>query len=134
MKNFSISADKLAISFSALCAIHCLVLPLLIIFLPSIASLGLNQEAFHGWMVAAVIPTSLYALTIGCTKHDNFSVASYGSIGLLILLAAFLFGEHVLGELGEKGLTLIGTIIIALAHLKNYQLCRQQKDDCCPNE
>ncbi len=56
IQNFT---DKMAISLSLLCAIHCLALPLLIVLLPSITALQLYGEDFHLWMLLAVIPTSL---------------------------------------------------------------------------
>lgn len=131
MKNSLITADKLAISFSALCLVHCLVLPLLIVMLPTIGTLALQQEIFHQWMVIAVIPTSLYALTLGCKKHKQLSLIKFGIVGLIMLISALFIGELSFGELGEKLLTLFGASIIAIAHIKNYRLC-QQADDCCP--
>lgn len=130
MKVFPISPDKLAIGFSTLCVMHCLALPLLIVLLPSVGSLSLQQEVFHLWMVIAVIPTSLYALTLGCKKHKKTVLFKYGIVGLIMLIAALSVGEHLMGELGEKLFTLIGAIIIAVAHIKNYRLC-QQADKCC---
>lgn len=131
MKVPAISPDKLAIGLSGLCLLHCLALPLFIILIPSIASLPLAQEAFHLWMVLAVIPTSLYALTLGCKKHNQISLVGYGIVGLTALISALVFG-HQLGEAGEKVMTTIGAFIIAFAHLKNYRLCKQAKHCPCP--
>ena len=129
MKQLSPTADKFAIVFSAMCVIHCLALPLLLIFIPSMASLPLNQEAFHTWMVVAVIPTSAYALTLGCKAHKKASIAIYGVLGLCGLIGSVLLGEHYLGELGEKVLTVVSTAIVAYAHVRNFKLC-QTSDKC----
>ncbi|REL27735.1 MerC domain-containing protein [Thalassotalea euphylliae] len=134
MKLLSISADKLAISLSMLCVLHCLALPLLLVVVPSLAVLPMAQESFHFWMVMAVLPTSIYALTLGCKKHRNTSVVAYGLAGLAALLAAVLLGEHLLGEVGEKLLTTIGASIIAVAHFKNFSLCRSHDKCACPAE
>ena len=112
-----------------LCVLHCLALPLLIIFIPSISTLFFAQESFHFWMVMAVLPTSIYALTLGCKQHKQFSILSYGIVGISCLILAIVFGESHLGEFGEKVLTVIGAGIIAFAHIKNFTLC-QQKNDC----
>lgn len=130
MKILPINADKLAISFSALCLVHCLALPLLIVMLPTLSVLPLQEESFHFWMVIGVIPTSIYALTYGCKKHQNFSLIKIGIIGLLALISALFVGHHLLGESGEKLLTFLGATIIVVAHIKNYKLC-QQVDKCC---
>jgi hypothetical protein len=71
MKALPISTDKIAISLSTLCVIHCLSLPLLVALLPSFTVLSLHGEAFHFWMVVAVIPISLFALQMGCKKHKK---------------------------------------------------------------
>lgn len=126
------TTDKAAISLSLLCAIHCLILPLAIIMLPSFSALQLlDRESFHIWMLLAVIPSSLYSLTIGCKNHRDYSVAFTAIPGLLLMISAVLFGESHLGENGEKLLTLIGACMIAVSHFRNYRLCRQHQDCRC---
>lgn len=100
-------ADKSAIGLSALCMIHCLLLPLLLILVPSLAVLGLDDESFHLWMVIAVVPTSFYALTLGCKQHKRYRFLSTGFTGLAFLVCAVVFGESMLGEVWEKFFTVI---------------------------
>ena len=47
MKTTQVMTDKLAIGLSLLCTFHCLALPILLVLLPSIAALGLDNENFH---------------------------------------------------------------------------------------
>ena len=35
-----------------------------------------------------------------------------------------IIGEDVLGELGEKMLTILGALIIAFAHVRNFRACQ----------
>ncbi|MFT5295454.1 MAG: hypothetical protein ACI87J_002403 [Colwellia sp.] len=119
--------DKFAIGLSMLCAIHCLLLPLLLIALPSISALQIENEAFHFWMLAAVIPTSLYALSIGCKKHQRYRLLSWGISGLILMLTAVFFGNDIAGESGEKILTLLGAILVVVAHWGNFRRCQQHK-------
>ena len=114
-----------------LCMIHCLAFPLLVALLPSIAALPLDKEAFHLWMVIAVIPISLYALTLGCKKHKKKSILSFGLLGLVCLVSAVLLGESRIGEAGEKILTVIGALLIAFSHYKNFHQCQHLKN--CPS-
>ena len=134
MNTVSIQAltDKMAISLSLLCAIQCLAFPLLIVMLPSLAALPLDDEAFHVWMVLAVVPTSAYALTMGCKRHKRYRLLFLGLIGLLLLLSALLPGEHLVTEFWEKALTVTGAATIALGHCWNYRLCRHQDFCACP--
>lgn len=130
MKNIQAIADKAAISLSVICTLHCLALPLVVILIPSLAVFHLEDEASHLWMLAAVVPTSLYALTMGCKKHKKFGVMAFAVVGLVVLIATVLLGHNILGEAGEKTLLATGAIIIALGHLKNYQLCKRASCKC----
>lgn len=129
MKSLQIISDKTAISLSLLCTLHCLVLPLAAVLLPSVAALPLGDETFHLWMLVAVLPVSAYALTMGCKKHQRYRLLSIGSMGLVILGIAAFLGHEILGETSEKTLTLLGASIIALVHVWNYRLCQHQ-DNC----
>ena len=129
MKNIQSISDNTAISLSLLCIIHCLALPLIIVMLPALTIFNLQDEAVHFWMLAAVIPTSLFALTMGCRKHNNYNVIGLGIVGLTIILASAFLG-HVFGETGETVLTTVGAIFIAVVHLINQRLCRQSNCQC----
>ena len=132
MINAQVISDKAAISLSVICAFHCLAFPALVIFLPSLAALPLEDEAFHLWMVIMVIPISAYALTMGCKKHKRYRVVVLGILGLTILAGAAFIGEETLGETWEKTLTVIGATIIAFGHFWNYRLCSHPSGCTCP--
>ncbi len=125
MRKLQLFTDKAAIGLSLLCAAHCLALPLLLVLVPSLTALQLDNEAFHMWMVFAVIPTSTYALTIGCKQHKRYRLLILGLLGLSCLILAVALGEALLGEIGEKALTVVGAGFIAYGHYKNYRLCQQ---------
>jgi hypothetical protein len=131
MKVLNNYLDKSAVTLSFLCVLHCLALPLITVLVPSIIASALNQELFHLMMVVCVLPVSIYALTMGCRKHNKFSIGIYGALGLMTLVSALVFGESHLGEMGEKTLTTLGAIIIAFAHIKNYQLCNKANNCSC---
>jgi hypothetical protein len=123
--------DKLAIGLSLGCAIHCLSLPVILALLPSLAALQLDNEAFHFWMLVAVLPTSVYALTMGCKQHKRYRLLIIGFIGLGLLVLALALGEERIGEAGEKMLTVIGAGFVAFGHWFNYRLCHAQKHKDC---
>lgn len=131
MKTIQNFNDKLAISLSLLCAMHCLALPLLLALIPSMSVLGLDNEAFHYWMLVAVIPISIYALTMGCKQHKRYPLLILGFTGLTLLVLAVTIGESLLGEYGEKGLTLAGAVVVACGHYINYRLCRSHSCNHC---
>lgn len=116
--------DKFAVSTSALCAVHCLALPLLLGVFPALGASIFGQESFHVLLLWLVIPLSAVALTLGCRKHKSLLVAAAGVTGLIFLILAATLG-HDLGEAGERIATVIGAIAIAFGHTRNYILCRR---------
>ena len=117
--------DKLAISTSAICAAHCLCLPLLLSFFPALGATFFGDEAFHVTLLWGVIPLSLVTLTLGCRAHKDWSVALLGLIGLSVLIFTAMLGHSLLGEGGELIATLVGVAAIAAGHARNYTLCQR---------
>ena len=131
MKNLSSYTNSFAIGLSAMCVIHCLATPLLLVLLPSLSTLHLENEAFHSWLLIAVIPTSLFSLAMGCKQHQYYRVLAIGILGLAVLVSAVFVEDLANGELLEKVLTVTGAVIVALAHYMNFRLCRKQQDCGC---
>lgn len=131
MINLQTLTDKTAMGLSLICTIHCIVLPIAMVLLPSVAALSMDDARFHQWMLVAVVPTSLFALTMGCRKHKRYRIFLWGATGLVTLGLAAYLGHDTLGELGEKLLTLVGACIIAFGHLRNHRLCRRQPGQTC---
>ena len=126
-------ADKFAIGVSLLCAVHCAVLPSLWVLIPTFGLFGLDSEAVHLWMLVVVIPVSAVALTTGARKHGRHLLMVLGIFGLVVLAAAVILGEDLLGESGEKLVTVFGSAIVAVAHFKNYRFCRDTDCSCHNN-
>jgi hypothetical protein len=128
MKNaLNINLDKVTIGFSAICALHCILLPVALIFLPALSTTFLGSEDFHKALLYFVVPSSAIALFLGCKMHGKNHVYVYGAVGIGALLIASFFGHDLFGESGEKLLTLLGAGIISLGHIKNQKLCAE----CC---
>ena len=134
IKNTSVIGDVVAIFLSNICLIHCLALPILTVTLPSFLSIHLEEGAFHLWMLVFVLPISLLTLMMGCRRHKQSSILSIGVVGLAGLIWVALFGHDVLAESGEKLLTVIGSSLIAFAHVLNYRACRRLDCACSPRD
>lgn len=130
MKQAQTITDRLAIGLSLACTIHCLATPALLVLLPSLMALKLDNEAFHLWLVFAVIPTSLFAITLGCKQHNRYQLFVLCVIGLAMLFSALILEERI-GETGEQVLTVLGSSLIVIGHWLNYRLCRQQSHSDC---
>lgn len=121
------AGDKTAIILSFLCALHCTVLPIVLILLPSISGLlAFDPEALHLWLIFAVIPISLYAVISGYRYHSNKNILAISVIGMILLVAAVIFGHDILNGKGEVILTLAGSLLVMLGHLRNFKLRRNK--------
>ncbi len=91
--------DRIAILMAAVCGIHCLATPVLLVALPIIGTTFWASEDFHLWMLMLVIPTTTLAVFSGCRKHKDRVVAVCAAIGLLILASVTAMesfaAEHV---------------------------------------
>jgi len=128
--NLRLLSDRTAIGLSLLCALHCLAVPLAIVYVPVALTLNLEHKAFHLGMLLLVIPFSVFALTLGCRNHRCVRVAACGIIGLTCMILAVSVG-HSAGESIERVLTLLGASFVALAHFRNYRLCQHSAHCNC---
>ena len=118
-------ADKFSICLSVSCIIHCIGLPLLILLIPSLSSLWINDELTHVLIVIVALPTSIYASLKVFGKNKSFRCFEcyrcvlLMSIGFILLFSAFLL--HDFGEFVEKMVTIIGATVLASAHVYNIK-------------
>ncbi|WP_028766267.1 MerC domain-containing protein [Shewanella fidelis] len=120
--------DRLAITGSALCALHCIATPLLLVLFPSLLALPVGDHFYHMLMVWLVIPTSSIAVLMGCSNHKDTKVLALAVVGIVGLSVSAIYGHDFLGEVGEKLATLAASLFLVAAHWRNYSLCRS--DSC----
>ena len=125
MVKTQLASDKFAMTLSFICVVHCFFTPTFLILTSGILSFSLDNEFVHKIIVLIALPVSIYALSLGYKNHKTTSFFPVGIIGLCILILVVILGESILGEFGEKGLTLLGSIMVAFAHYRNYQTCRK---------
>ena len=124
---------KFAMGLSLACVLHCFFVPSFLILTSGMLSVSLNNEFVHKLLVLVAVPISSFALIKGYKYHKTFSFISFGILGLVALILAVVLGESNLGELGEKGLTLLGSILVAYSHFKNYKMCIELDCSCHDN-
>ena len=118
------SGDKAAIGLSFTCALHCLMVPILLALFPSGALSGLGDERIHLGLLALIIPISVFSLTLGCRVHRSLTVVAVGVTGICILIFSALLAHDIGGESLETAGTLLGSGIVALSHALNFKFCR----------
>ena len=126
MLKAQMTSDKLAISLSAACVIHCLFAPTLIIFAYSFLSFSVESELIHYIILMLALPISALALVLGYRNHKVLSFLMIGIAGLSLMLIAVLLGEAT----SEKVLTIVGSCTVAYAHYKNHKVCKELECNC----
>ena len=146
--------DKLAIGMAGICAVHCLLTPVLVVLLPIVATSFFVHKDFHLWMLFGVLPTTLFAVFMGCRKHKDRWVVLFSVIGISLLVSVVVierihnaglgteaasceacadcsrdFREAPLPKEKAAWINTLGGFFLVGAHVRNFRLCRRQK--CC---
>lgn len=120
--------DRASIYISAACAIHCLVTPVILALTPAVSIFGFDEHTVHVALIGIIVPLSLSALYVGCKKHRDRKVIGGVIAGLLLLVLGATVAHDVFGEIGEKVLTVVASLMLIGSHWRNFRLCR--KSDC----
>ena len=99
-KQFS---DKLSICLSLCCILHCIALPVIILTIPSFASLWINNEKVHVILVLFAVPISLFAMAKSLRVHHNYKCISLAVIGLSLLVGAIFMHDINFGSESHSG-------------------------------
>ena len=94
-KQFS---DKLSICLSLCCILHCIALPVIILMIPSFASLWINNEKVHVILVLFAVPISLFAMAKSLRMHHNYKCISLAIVGLSLLVGAIFMHDINFGS------------------------------------
>jgi len=139
--------DSLAIGMSMICAIHCLLTPVLIVLLPILATTFWVHKDFHLWMILFVVPTTTLAVFMGCRKHKDRAVVMLAMAGLSLLVAVAAYETMLHSAVAVTAssdcsscavcsaegsafsarilINVLGGLLLAGGHVRNFLLCRR---------
>ena len=81
--------DRIGLSASLLCAIHCLAAPFLLLLLPAAGSIWAHP-AVHWILAIFVVPLALWVLYNGYRKHRSRLTLVAATAGTLLILAGLI--------------------------------------------
>jgi hypothetical protein len=110
-------SEKLGITLSILCAIHCLSLPLILFFAPYIASSFVFNESFEWFLVIISFLLAAFLLIKDYRRHKNLIPIILLSLAFLTKLIDFIVNQESYHWF--YGICL--GVFISLAYWKNYQ-------------
>lgn len=115
--------DRIGITATSLCALHCILLPIL---LPALPLLGLSFLADHAWEHVFLIITAIlgaYALFSGFKRYHRKIYPFYLlAIGVIVYWIKHDFATDI-----QPYFIVIGASFIVAAHLINLRLCNNCK-------
>ena len=117
-------ADVVGVVGSALCALHCMIVPLSLVVGPMGPLALVEDEIFHRVMLWVVVPAAALAFSTGCLQHRDRRVSWMGGIGVVCLTASFTVLHDLLGENGERIVATASAGLLIAAHVRNFRLCR----------
>lgn len=109
--------DRLGIGLSGLCAIHCLLVPVIVSLIPLWPAFEEFHEYTHLIFFLAIAPAVILSVK---NRKQLQAVSGYLFVGLAIIFAAWFFNDK-LGDIGEAGVTLVGSMLLIRGHWINYK-------------
>jgi hypothetical protein len=123
-----INLDALGFSASAICAVHCLLMPFVITLLPVIGLSFLAHPAFESSLIVSGLIIGAFSLSHGYLKHHH---------NLLPILTLSLgFGIIAVGHLEqvedfESFIVSFGASLVAASHVLNYRMMKMKHEKNC---
>jgi hypothetical protein len=107
--------DGLAVSLSALCLAHCLLLPVLAGVIPLFSTV-VHTPWIHAVLFATAAPLSIWVLGKGWQLHRQIVPVAAGTAGLVLLALGMMHSAHLPSE---RLASVSGALLLALAHGTN---------------
>jgi hypothetical protein len=109
--------DAAGVGLSTLCLVHCLALPAVAAAAPLAAKLA-EAEWVHRTIVALAAPAAILAIAPTLALRPfPWALPVFASLGLAGLVSALFVHTEAL----ETGLTTIGGVLLASAHIFNWR-------------
>tara|TARA_R110000868_G_scaffold304437_10_gene565132 strand:+ start:4278 stop:4679 length:402 start_codon:yes stop_codon:yes gene_type:complete len=112
--------DRVGIGLSGICAIHCLLVPVIVSLIPLWPAFEELHGYTHLFFFLAIAPTVILSLR---KRHESLRITLFLIGGVLVIFLAWFFNE-TLGEYGEAGVTLVGSLLLIRGHWLNYKFKR----------
>ncbi|MCC5854285.1 MAG: MerC domain-containing protein [Idiomarina sp.] len=118
--------DRAGIILAVTCALHCLLVPVVLPMLTLVGLSFLGYEIFERIILSASLLLGGVAITLGFRHHSS-------PLPLLALIAGgtLYFFKDVAGHAWEPLFVVIGAALIVTAHTFNLYLCRSRNSKPC---
>jgi phosphoglycerol transferase MdoB-like AlkP superfamily enzyme len=113
--------DKFGIMVTSLCAIHCILLPVILPVLPLLGLTAAHNHAFEGFVLLFTMVLGFIALFIGFHRYHRKLYPFYS-----LFLGGFIYWQRgAWGHEYEHLILIVGASLVVFAHVMNMRLCNQ---------
>lgn len=117
-----VDLDRVGMTASLLCAVHCALMPLVVTLLPLLGLSFLANEATEWSLIGLSMLFGVSSLCLGFRRH-RYRRALFLLAGGFALLATGRIAERNSNERLGVVLVVCGGVTVACAHLLNRRLC-----------
>jgi hypothetical protein len=117
--------DRIAITLSTICIVHCLAMPLLVAMLPVLAITFGTDGHFHALMLWLVVPTSAIGFALGYRVHAKAGIVLTGAVAVAVLALVALYGHDAWDATSEVAVNVAASVLLASAHWRNFREVRR---------
>lgn len=111
--------DKVGITITSLCAIHCIMVPVLLPVLPLIGLTAMHNHALEGIVLLISMVLGFITLFIGFHRYHRKLYPFYS-----LFLGCFIYWQKdAFSSEYEHLIIIIGAALVVLAHILNIRLC-----------
>jgi phosphoglycerol transferase MdoB-like AlkP superfamily enzyme len=113
--------DKFGIAITSLCAIHCILLPVLLPVLPLLGLTATHNHAFERVILLITMVLGFITIFAGFHRYHRKIYPFYA-----LFLGGFIYWQKdVFGHEYEHFILMIGASLVVFAHVLNIRLCNQ---------
>ena len=122
--------DKMGVLTSAVCIVHCIALPMILVFLPTLVLTSghgnhtIWEEIFHFLILFAIIFFAAIAFYRGYKRHNDIRPIRYLVAGLSLVIFVITIGHEIENLYLRYGLNILGSLLLIRAHILNH-ICRK---------
>jgi uncharacterized membrane protein YfcA len=131
------NADRLGILASSICAVHCLLTPVVLSLSAVWAHYLPSDERFHRVIAFIVAGLGASAVVANYRRHRRRRVLLLMGAGLVCIFLGAYYGERLRSHTTEIGVTPLGSALMISGHRLNHTFCRDCPEcdrDAAPEE
>ena len=111
--------DRLGITFSSACVVHCIMVAFLPLFLP-FTSQYTHSSWVHIGVIITMLITTPFAFIPGYKKHGLTWILATALVGILLVILGVMVEGKVSDQISH-GISICGSLFLVIGHAKNIQ-------------